>query len=120
MSYGVDQLFRLARESCSPAQWSRGVELSRSGSVYLESEEEDEVVFRVAVGSSVAGRTLRIFLDDGEWDCGCDSPEDGCEHVAAAMIVWKRAGQPSEIARSCASRNIMKWLTRSSRDSIWP
>ena len=42
MSYGVDELFPLVRKACSPAQWSRGVELSRSGSVYLESEEEDE------------------------------------------------------------------------------
>ncbi|HXV75838.1 MAG TPA: DEAD/DEAH box helicase [Candidatus Polarisedimenticolaceae bacterium] len=101
MNHDLEALFRAVRDGCSPARWSRGVELSRSGGVFLESRNDDELVFRIA-GSRPAGRTLRLFLDDHEWDCGCDSPEPGCEHVAAAVIVWKRAAEAGVQLQSAA------------------
>jgi superfamily II DNA or RNA helicase len=90
-------LFEAVRDSCSPATWSRGIELHRAGAVQCESEGPDEVVFRVSVKSGMISRTVTFFLDDAEWECGCDSPDDGCEHAAASVITWRRtleSGKP--------------------------
>jgi len=93
MTQKVDQLFKAVRESCSAAQWSRGVELHRAGVVFLDRETEDETVFRIASRGGMISRTVTFFLDDADWDCGCDRLEMGCEHVAAAVITWKRVAE---------------------------
>jgi superfamily II DNA or RNA helicase len=93
MTQKVDQIFKAARESCSAAQWSRGVELYRAGVVSLDRETEDETIFRIASRGGMISRCVTFFLDDDDWDCGCDTPDMGCEHVAAAVITWKRADE---------------------------
>ena len=93
MTQQVEQIFKAARESCTPAQWSRGVELYRAGVVSLDRETEDETIFRIASRGGMISRSVTFFLDDNDWDCGCDSPDMGCEHVAAAVITWKRADE---------------------------
>jgi superfamily II DNA or RNA helicase len=92
----VDELFQTVREACSTTQWSRGVELSRARAVFLDRDDEEETVFRIAARGGMIGRKVTFFPEDNEWDCGCDSPGDGCEHVAAAIIVWKRAHEAGE------------------------
>jgi superfamily II DNA or RNA helicase len=93
MSDAFAELFGAVREACKPAQWSRGIELARGGSVFLDRRDDEEAVFRIASGSSPVARTVSLYLDDGTWDCGCGSPGDACEHVAAAVITWKRASE---------------------------
>lgn len=93
MTQKVDQLFKAVRESCTPAQWSRGVELYRAGVVFLDRETEDETIFRIASRGGMISRSVTFFLDDDDWDCGCESPDMGCEHVAAAVITWKRVAE---------------------------
>ena len=47
MADRVQALFEAVRKACSPAAWSRGVELTRAGAAVGEGAEDDEVVFRV-------------------------------------------------------------------------
>ena len=93
MTREVEELFLAVREACTPQQWSRGVELSRSGAVFVDRREDDQAVFRIVAGRGPVARTVTLFPDDREWDCGCDSPGAACEHVAAAVITWKRASE---------------------------
>ena len=93
MTAAVEELFVAVREACTPQQWSRGVELCRAGAVFVDRSESDQAVFRVASGRGPVARTVALFPGDREWDCGCDSPGSACEHVAAAVITWKRASE---------------------------
>ena len=83
-------LFEKVRAACEVAVWSRGVDLQRAGAVLFEREREDEVLFRVATRGGMIGRAVTLFTDDDEWDCECGA--ESCEHLAAAVIAWRRAG----------------------------
>jgi superfamily II DNA or RNA helicase len=91
MSDRFSALFDAVRGACSPQIWSSAVELGRAGAVVGEPGEEEEVVFRVAKSGGMISHAVTFFLDDAEWDCECPSPTAGCEHVAAAIIAWRRA-----------------------------
>jgi superfamily II DNA or RNA helicase len=90
MSSKMHGLFEAVREACSPAVWSRGIELSRAGAVQCERADDEEALFRVAIRGGMISRTVSFYIDDTEWECGCDWPEDACEHAAAAVITWRR------------------------------
>ena len=98
-------LFDAVRKTCSPATWSRGIELTRARAVSLHREDDDEVVFLVTRRGGMISREVSLYPEDIDWDCGCDSPERGCEHAAAAVIGWRRAeeaeatGAPAPIRR---------------------
>jgi superfamily II DNA or RNA helicase len=82
-------VFDAVREACTPAQWSRGIELVRADAVIGERAGADEVVVRVATKSGMIARTVTLFVEDGDWECTCGAP--ACEHAAAAVIAMKRA-----------------------------
>jgi hypothetical protein len=83
-------LFEAVRDACPAARWSRGIELSRAGLVRGEQAEADEVVFLVGSRGTMIPITVRLFPDDAEWECQCSTGDDACEHVAAAVIAWRR------------------------------
>ena len=87
----MDELFEAVREECARSVWSRGVELVRSGAVHAQSSSEDEVVMRVETRAGRAAPAVRLRPRDAAWECDCDGPDDPCEHVAAAVIAWRRA-----------------------------
>jgi superfamily II DNA or RNA helicase len=76
--------------------------LFRAGVVSLDSETEDETIFRIASRGGMISRSVTFFLDDHDWECGCDSPDLGCEHVAAAAITWKRADESGKTLAEAA------------------
>ncbi len=84
-------LFEAVREACSPAVWSRGVELTRAGAVIADRAEGDELLFRISTRGGMISIHVRLFPDDDDWDCECDARRGACEHVAAATIAWRRA-----------------------------
>ena len=96
MSERWRSIFEAVRGACSPAVWSRGVELSRGNSVHCESVNEDEALFRIALRGGMMSRAVTLFLDDDDWDCECESEQRGCEHAAAAVIVWRRREETGE------------------------
>jgi len=85
----VDAIFEEVRKRCSPATWSRGVELTRLDAITGVREERDEVVLRVATRGGLICPTVTLFLDDRDWDCSCG--ERACEHAAAAVIALRKA-----------------------------
>lgn len=85
-------IFAAVREACSPRAWSRGVELTRAGAVVAEpSDDPEELRFRIVGQSGMISRQVVLWPDDAEWDCPCDTPDDACEHVAAAVIASRRS-----------------------------
>lgn len=103
----MDELFEALREECEPAVWSRAVELARRNAVSVETRSEDELVLRVLVRSGRAAPAVRLSPRRRDWECDCDSPDDPCEHVAAAAIALRRerdSGQALPAAGSSAPK----------------
>jgi superfamily II DNA or RNA helicase len=92
----VQSLFEAVREACAPASWSRGVELTRADAVIGESAAADEAAFRVTTRGGLFCPRVTLFLNDLEWHCECASRDAACEHVAAAVIAWRRAFEAGE------------------------
>jgi superfamily II DNA or RNA helicase len=92
----MDELFEAVREECDSAVWSRGVELARRGAVSGESRSDGEHVFRVLLRAGRAAPQVRLLPDESAWECDCDGADDPCEHVAAAVIAWRRARESGE------------------------
>jgi len=88
-------LFEAVRAACSPAAWSRGVELTRTRAVSRERADDDAWVFRVVTRGGMICPRVTLYTDD-EWDCDCPSREAACEHVAAAVIACRQAEQSGE------------------------
>jgi len=79
------------RESCTPATWSRGVELARANAVTREDDDGRDVVLRVAVRGGMNSVEVVLMPEETEWTCECNFREDACPHVAAAVIAVKQA-----------------------------
>jgi superfamily II DNA or RNA helicase len=90
------ELFDAVRERCGPANWSRGVELARAGSVLGERDAGDEVVLRVATRGGLISRSVTLFVADTDWECDCPARDGACEHAAAAVIALRRAREAGE------------------------
>ncbi len=87
----MDTLFEAVREACERSVWSRGVELVRQGVVRAQSSSAGEVVMRIEGRAGRAAPAVRLLPHEDAWECDCDGPDDPCEHVAAAVIAWRRA-----------------------------
>ena len=87
----MKDLFEGVREACSPAVWSRGVELVRSEAVSGEQADEREVTLRVSTRGGMHSPSVTLHLEDQEWECDCSSRDDPCEHVSAAVIALRQA-----------------------------
>ncbi|HEY5658685.1 MAG TPA: DEAD/DEAH box helicase [Myxococcota bacterium] len=86
----LQELFDAVRAACSPAIWSRGVELARAEAVQGESDDGSEVALRVSTPSGLLAPKVILAPDDVAWECDCAGHEDVCEHVAAAVIALRR------------------------------
>ena len=92
----MDELFEAVREECDRAVWSRGVELVRSGAVHAQKSSAAEVVMRIEGRAGRAAPAVRLLPREAAWECDCDGPDDPCEHVAAAVIAWRRAREAGD------------------------
>jgi len=88
---GPGSLFEVVRKACSPATWSRGIELTRANAVVGERIEADEAVFRITTRGGMICPQVSLFPQEQDWDCECPNVKGACEHVAAAVIAWRRA-----------------------------
>ncbi len=87
----LQELFQEVREACSTRSWSTGIELARTDAVDGVKLEAESATLRVRTPGKTVAPTVTLYLVDLEWDCDCDGGEDACEHVAAAMIAFRRA-----------------------------
>jgi superfamily II DNA or RNA helicase len=99
----LDSIFEAVRRACPPAVWSRGVELSRADAVTVEGIGDDEAVFLVSQRGGMISRTVRLYPDEGDWDCACSRDGAPCEHLAAAVIAWKRSREEGRELREGVS-----------------
>jgi superfamily II DNA or RNA helicase len=91
MPDALQTLFDAVRGACSPAVWSRGVELARAEAVHGERDDGEEVALRVSTRGGLLSPMVILSPDDAEWECECAAHETVCEHVAAAVIALRRA-----------------------------
>jgi superfamily II DNA or RNA helicase len=107
-----DRLFDAVREACSPASWSRGVELVRADAVVAEPARAGELALRVATRAGLVSHLVTLREASAEWDCDCAGREDACEHAAAAVIALRRARQRGQDLRASEAGRIGYRLTR--------
>jgi superfamily II DNA or RNA helicase len=86
-------LLEAIRRAAKPGLWSRGVSLARDEAVALESQSDDEVELRVRAPGRVVPVSVVLYPEDEEWDCDCGGRVDPCEHVVAAAISLRHAGE---------------------------
>lgn len=89
----MQALFKAVREACSSRSWSRGVELSRAGAVIGDHTSQEELTLKVATQVGMAYATVTLWPDEVDWICDCETSEDACAHVAAAVIALRRAAE---------------------------
>ncbi len=88
----LQSLFEAIRGAASSQSWSRGVELARSDAVSGERDAGDEIALRVAArGGLLSSPLALLYPEEDAWDCDCNSRDEVCEHVCAAVIALRRA-----------------------------
>ena len=100
----MQALFSAIQEACSPGVWSRGVELVRGEAVSGDRSSRDELVFRVATKGGLVSPTVTLYPEDEDWECSCASPDDPCEHVAAAAIAMRQARKSGQTVPKAGGR----------------
>src|SRR6185437_7312951 len=82
----LSDLLAAHREEALSGIWANGVKLARAGAVSLQSQEPNELVFRVRAPGRPVPWTSVLHPVDGDWECDCPGKVDPCEHVVAAAI----------------------------------
>jgi hypothetical protein len=67
------------------------VNLSRNGSVSLQSQKPTELELRVKAPGRPVALTVILYPNDAVWECDCPGRVDPCEHVVAAAIFVQQA-----------------------------
>ncbi|MCB9554472.1 MAG: helicase [Deltaproteobacteria bacterium] len=78
------------RRRCSARNWSSAVQLASRGAVSLESQQGEELLFRVNIPGRPLAFSTSLYPSEREWSCDCNSKEDPCLHVTAAAIAWRQ------------------------------
>ena len=92
-----NELFEAVREECSPTVWSRGVTLSRAGVTVGPSGGDGEVVVKLAMSGGLISPTITLWPDECDTMCDCNSADDPCQHVAAAVIALQQAEREGRV-----------------------
>jgi superfamily II DNA or RNA helicase len=102
----MQTLLAAVRRSCTPAVWSRGVQLSRAGQVLGHLRRDGEIEVRVGGAGRAQAYTVSLFETEQDWSCDCDPPSeedcDACSHVAAAVIALAQAHKNPSPAEGAA------------------
>ena len=84
------KLFEVIQKQCIPVVWSKGLGLVRQNAVILDSETEEEIRFRIAIKNKAVSPIVTFWPEDEDAYCDCSSPQEPCEHIAAAAIALKQ------------------------------
>ena len=87
----LQELFKAVRSHSDATTWSKGVELSRQGSVLGKSWKEEEILLLVLINEKSINPQVTLWPHEEDWNCDCGSQLDPCEHVAAAVIAIHQA-----------------------------
>lgn len=114
----TDELFEEFRDVCPKGAWSAGVELARNKAVLAEgggADDDDEITARVIAGAGRRAYEVTLWPADLEWQCECPDGDEGCMHVAAALIAIRQAAREGR-ALPRASRALGRFGYRLARD----
>ncbi len=87
----MDRLFEIVRKECSPQVWSRAVQLARGGTIDGRVTGDGELELRIVTPGGMASPPVVLAPESDYWSCECDSAEDVCIHVAAAVIAARQS-----------------------------
>jgi len=85
----MEQLFTTVRESCSKQKWSKAIELSRIAEIQLEAYSKNECSLTLLNPRKAVSSSVKLWFEDEDWSCDCDSKEDPCLHVATSTIMLR-------------------------------
>lgn len=85
-----DNIFKAIREA-SGNYWSKGVESSRLGRIYLSKPSEDEISLIFTESGKHLHRRVKLWPSEEDWQCDCGDDSDPCIHVVSSAILYKRA-----------------------------
>lgn len=89
MSAAHDSFYASLQKSCLPGVWSKGISLARSGSVRLDLDSAEELVFRIKVPERAVSYKVSFWPVEEDYFCDCEDRADPCHHVAAALAALK-------------------------------
>ena len=84
-------LFEIVREDCSKQTWSEAVKLVRANGVSTDSQAPNQQDLLVLNADTGVSNKVKLWIEDEDWKCDCNSHEDPCKHVAAAVIALRQA-----------------------------
>jgi superfamily II DNA or RNA helicase len=115
----AQELFEEVRRACSPRSWSRGIELARADAVDGVEVSPSSATLRVRVPGKTVAPVVTLELEDHEWACDCDSSAEACEHVAAAVIAYRRAlSEGRALPSSKKAGGTLRYLLRADGDRL--
>jgi superfamily II DNA or RNA helicase len=120
----LEALFARIQKECLPGVWSKGVALSRAGSLRQDVPAgrahlagDPEIVLRLLARERTVSPKITLFVEEdaeeSDWHCDCGDRGPICAHVAAAVI-GLRSGQVDwgKDATSAGPRLIYRFLRR--------
>jgi superfamily II DNA or RNA helicase len=85
--------YEAIHKSSLPGVWSKGVALSRANAIVLHQHTPEEISLRVRSQERPVSHKITLWPGDEDWYCDCDSRNEVCAHVAAAVIFLKSQQQ---------------------------
>lgn len=77
-----------------PGVWSKGVNLSKESTFYLEAESETEILLRYH--KPPVSPKVTLWPQEEDWHCDCGDRNDPCVHAVAGFLTYRdgRAKKP--------------------------
>ncbi|RZA08831.1 MAG: hypothetical protein EOP11_03620, partial [Proteobacteria bacterium] len=75
------------QEAALPGVWSKGVNLSKESTFYLESESATEVLLRYH--KPPVSPKVTLWPGEEDWHCDCGDRNDPCVHAVAGFLVYR-------------------------------
>ena len=80
--------FQLAlQEGAKPGVWSKGVNLAKDATFYLEAEGPEEILLRYH-RPPVSPR-ITLWPKEEDWHCDCGDRNDPCTHIVGAFLAYQ-------------------------------
>lgn len=87
----TDALFKALQAAAAPAQWSRGIALTRGDTLFLaDSLRGEEIVIRVKIKNQALSPKVLLLPVDLDWDCDCGANDSPCAHIVGALLALRQ------------------------------
>jgi hypothetical protein len=75
------------QKAALPGIWSRGVNLAKDGTFYLEAEGATEILLRYH--KPPVSPKITLWPSESDWHCDCGDRNDPCVHSIAAFLAYR-------------------------------